>query len=146
MFQNFFENSNWKQKLFWLTSQLWSLSEGGFKLKSSEELYGKCLRTRTIHNLVHGEWIILSNSSLRPRTRSWLCFPSVTMFLLLLRDKITLTKIYQKEVYFRLGIWHLLLIFKIKTRWQLPGMVSHHHQDGHPPSQGWTSTIQNFKS
>ena len=60
MFQNFFENSNWKQKLFWLTSQLWSWSEGGFKLKSSEELYWKCLRTHTIRNLVHGEWIIFS--------------------------------------------------------------------------------------
>ena len=40
-------------------------------------------------------------------------------------------KIYQKEVYYRLEIWHLALTHKIK-----PGalqMVSPHIQDGHQP-------------
>ena len=55
-------------------------------------------------------------------------------------------KIYQTEVYYRLGIWHLDLIHKIKTQWQLPWMVSHYPHDGHPPppSHGWSLTIQNL--
>ena len=49
-------------------------------------------------------------------------------------------KIYQKEVYYRLEIWHLALTHKSN-----PGevrMVSPHPQDGHPPSQGWSTTIK----
>ena len=44
----------------------------------------------------------------------------------------------------RHGIWHLDLFHKIKTRLQLPQMVSHHHQDGHPPFKGWLPTIKNL--
>ena len=69
----------------------------------------------------------LLNSSLRPRTRSWLCFP------LILR---TPTKIYRKEVCYRLVIWHLELTHKIKTRWSA--------MDGQPPSPGWSPTTQNL--
>ena len=54
------------------------------------------------------------------------------------------SKIYQKELYYRLGNWHLDLTHKINTRWQLLWMISHHHQDGHPPSKGWLPTIQNL--
>jgi len=54
------------------------------------------------------------------------------------------SKIYQKELFYKLGIWHLDLTHKIKTRWQMIWMVSHHHHDGHPPFKGWLSTIQNL--
>merc|ERR1711867_59076 len=42
-------------------------------------------------------------------------------------------KIYQKEVYYRLEIWHLALTHKIKARCSA---------DGQPPSPGWSPTIQ----
>ena len=47
-------------------------------------------------------------------------------------------------VYYRLGIWHLDLIHKIKTR--LPWMVNHYPHDGYrpPQSHGWSLTIQNL--
>ena len=51
-------------------------------------------------------------------------------------------EIYQNDVYYRHGIWHLDLIFKFKTRWQLPWMFSHYSQDGHPPYHGWSLIIQ----
>ena len=54
------------------------------------------------------------------------------------------SKIYQKELYYKLEIWHLDLTHKIKTGWQLLWMVSHHHQNGNPPSKGWVPTIQNL--
>ena len=49
------------------------------------------------------------------------------------------SRIYQKEVYYRLGIWHLDLTHKNKTRGQVPWMVmiNHHHNDK-------SSTIQNL--
>ena len=31
---------------------------------------------------------------------------------------------YWKKIYYRLGIWHLDLTHKTKTRWQLPGLVT----------------------
>ena len=49
-------------------------------------------------------------------------------------------KIYQKEVYYRLEIWHLDLTHKIKKG--EVRMVSHHLKDGYPPSKGWSTTIQ----
>ena len=60
------------------------------------------------------------------------------------------TKIYQKAVYYKHGIWHLQLTHTIKTRWQLSWIVTHHPwrvnyhpnpRDGHPISQGWLPTI-----
>ena len=48
---------------------------------------------------------------------------------------------HQKEVYYRLRIWHLDLTHKTKTRpddnlygWSptIPRMVTHHPKDGHP--------------
>ena len=49
-------------------------------------------------------------------------------------------KIYQKEVYYRCGIWHLDLTHKIKTgniyqRWSatILWMVRNHPKDGFPP-------------
>ena len=45
----------------------------------------------------------------------------------------TLTKIYQKEVYYRLEIWNLALTHKIKTRCSAIGQ---------PSSPGWSPTIQ----
>ena len=44
------------------------------------------------------------------------------------------SKIYHKEVYYRLWIWHIDLTHKIKTRWSV--------MDGQPPSPGWSATIQ----
>ena len=44
-------------------------------------------------------------------------------------------KIYQNEVYYILEIWDLDLIQKIKTKSQLPWMVSHYPQDGHSSSK-----------
>ena len=38
-----------------------------------------------------------------------------------------------KEVCYRLGIWHLDLTYKIRTRWQLPG------RNGHVPYLGWST-------
>ena len=55
------------------------------------------------------------------------------------------SKIYLKEYYYKLGIWHLDLIHKIKTSRQLLWVVSHHHQVRHPPSTGLLPTIQNLK-
>ena len=43
------------------------------------------------------------------------------------------SKIYQKELYYRLEIWHLDLTHKIKTRLNAI--------DGHPTFQGWSPTI-----
>ena len=54
------------------------------------------------------------------------------------------SKTYQKEVYYRLEIWHMDLTHKIKTRLKLLWMVSHHQQDGLLPSKGWLPTIQNL--
>ena len=51
---------------------------------------------------------------------------------------------HQKEVYYRLGIWHLDLTHKTMTRWQLPWMVTYHPLDGHPPSKIWSPTFQNM--
>ena len=51
---------------------------------------------------------------------------------------------HQKEVYLRLGIWHLDFTFKTNIRLQLPCLVPHNPQDGHPLLQGWSSTIQNM--
>ena len=59
------------------------------------------------------------------QTWSWLCFTHVTTR--------TPTKIYQKEVYYRLEIWHRDLTHKIKTRWST--------MDGQPPFLGWSPTI-----
>ena len=53
-------------------------------------------------------------------------------------------KTYHNEMYYRLGIWHIDLIHKIKIRWQLPWLVSCYPQDGPPPSHGWSLTIQNL--
>ena len=50
-----------------------------------------------------------------------------------------------KEVYCRLGIWHLYLTHKTKTRWQLPWMVPNKPKDGHPPKeklQTWNLTLR----
>ena len=70
------------------------------------------------------------------------------------------------KVYFRLGIWHINLTHKIRSRWSamdghppspvwsptIPRMVTHHSKstrrhwsvmDGQPPSPGWSPTIQN---
>ena len=54
------------------------------------------------------------------------------------------SKIYQKELYYKLQIWHLDLTHKSKTRWQLLWMVSYHHQDGYPPFKGCLPTIKNL--
>ena len=65
------------------------------------------------------------------------------------------SKIYQKEEYYRLEIWHQDLTQKIRTRWStmdsqpqspgwsrtIPRMVTHHPKDGHPPSQGESQSI-----
>ena len=49
------------------------------------------------------------------------------------------SKIYQKEEYYRLDIWHLDLPHKIKKchGWSatIPRMVQHHPMDGHPTSK-----------
>ena len=42
-------------------------------------------------------------------------------------------EIYQKDLYYRLEIWHLDLTHKIKTRLNAI--------DGQPPSPGWSQTI-----
>ena len=47
---------------------------------------------------------------------------------------------HQKEVYYRLGIWHLHITYKTNTRWQLPWMITYHSLDGHPPTLGWLPT------
>ena len=49
-------------------------------------------------------------------------------------------KIYQNEVYYRHGIWHLDLLHKIKTRWQLSWMVIHHPKERYQ----WLPTIKNL--
>ena len=72
-------------------------------------------------------------------TRSWLCFPPVTTRTT--RTRTTLTKIYQNEVYYRLGIWNINFSHKIKTSTTIPRMVTHHPKDGHLPSQGRSPTI-----
>ena len=38
--------------------------------------------------------------------------------------------VHQKDVYYRLGIWHLDLTFKTKTR-----MFTHQPKEGHPPEE-----------
>ena len=70
------------------------------------------------------------------RTRSWLCFPPVTTTRTTRRR--TPTKIYQNEVYYRLGIWNIDLTHKIKTSPSIPGLVTHHPKDSHPSN----STVQ----
>ena len=52
------------------------------------------------------------------------------------RTRTTPTKIYHKEVYYRLEIWHVDLTHKIKTSPTIPGMVTHHPKVVHPPPQG----------
>ena len=47
-----------------------------------------------------------------------------------------------KEVYYRLEILHLDLTHKNKTSWQLPGRVTYHPGDGHPPTQAWSLKIR----
>ena len=47
---------------------------------------------------------------------------------------------HQKEVYYRLGNWHLHITHDTNTRWQLPSMVTYHYLDGHPPTLGWSPT------
>ena len=49
---------------------------------------------------------------------------------------------HRKEVYCIHQIWHLDITHKTNTRWQLPWMVTYHPRDGHPPSQGWSPTIE----
>ena len=73
-------------------------------------------------------FVVVKLQSKSSQTRSWLCFTHVTTR--------TSTKIYQKEVYYRLEIWHRDLTHKIKTRWSA--------MDGQPPSPGWSPTIQNL--
>ena len=41
---------------------------------------------------------------------------------------------HQKEVYYRLGNWHLHITHDTNTRRQLPSMVTYHYLDGHPPT------------
>ena len=53
------------------------------------------------------------------------------------------SKIFQWEVYFRLGIWHLDLTHKIKVN-EVEWIVSHRPQNGHPLSKGWSPTNQNL--
>ena len=44
---------------------------------------------------------------------------------------------HQKEVYYKLGIWHLDLTHKTKAKQQLPWMVTYHPKDSHPqPKDG----------
>ena len=47
---------------------------------------------------------------------------------------------HQKEVYYRLVIWHIHFSHKTNTRWQLPWMVTYHPWYGCPPTQGWSPT------
>ena len=47
---------------------------------------------------------------------------------------------HQKEVYYRLGIWHLHITHKTNTRLQLLWMVSYHPENGCPPTKGWSPT------
>ena len=47
------------------------------------------------------------------------------------------TKIYHKEVHYRLEIWHIDSTHKIKTLATIPRMVTHHPKDSHPLSLGW---------
>ena len=51
-------------------------------------------------------------------------------------------KIYKKEVYYRLEIWHLNFTYKIKTRWSADGQL--HHKDGYPPSKGGHPPSENL--
>ena len=52
------------------------------------------------------------------------------------------TKIYQKEVYYRLVIWHLDLTHKTKTRWS--AMDGQLQSPGWSPTIGWPPTMQNL--
>ena len=47
---------------------------------------------------------------------------------------------HQKEVYYRLGIWHFHFTPKTNTRWQLQCTVTYHPLEGHPPTHGWSPT------
>ena len=55
--------------------------------------------------------------------------------------KRTLTKIYQNEVYYRLGIWNIDLTIKIKTSLTIPGMVTNHPEDSHPTNSTRSLTL-----
>ena len=84
-----------------------------------------------------GSWVeLLSNSSLSLFNLS-LVFRLGVDFVLLLsqeeQEEEPPTKIYQKEVYYGLEIWHQDLTHKIKTRWSA--------MDGQSPSLGWSPTI-----
>ena len=46
----------------------------------------------------------------------------------------------QKEVYYRLVIWHQHFNRKTNTRWQLPWMIIYHPSEGHPSTQRWSPT------
>ena len=61
------------------------------------------------------------------QTRSWLCFLPVTTT----RTTRTPTKIYQNEVYYRLGIWNINLTHKTKTSPTIPWMLTHRPKDSH---------------
>ena len=50
------------------------------------------------------------------------------------------SKIYQKDVYHRLRIWHLDLTNKIKTSFQ--SMITHLSLDGHTSSLEWSPILQ----
>ena len=54
-------------------------------------------------------------------------------------------KIYQKEVYYRLKIWHLGLTHKIKIGWSADGQPYLQDGHGHPPSKGWSPKIQIYQ-
>ena len=59
-----------------------------------------------------------------------------------IKQQVTTTKIYQKEVYYRHKIWHWDLFTKNQNQVQfhgwsatIPRMVAHHSKDGHPTSK-----------
>ena len=48
---------------------------------------------------------------------------------------------HQKEVYYRLGIWHFDLTHKTNNRGQLSWIFTYRPQDGHPTSKIWLLTF-----
>ena len=53
---------------------------------------------------------------------------------------------HQKEVYYRLGIKHLDLTHKSKTRRQLSLIFTYHPQDGHTPTKGWSPIRRKYNT
>ena len=51
------------------------------------------------------------------------------------------SKIYQKELYYKLRIWHLDLTHKIKTQVTTAMDGSHHSQDGHASSKIYQTEV-----